>query len=117
MADFWEKKPSEVIIPNMRNYASSLWDAILQLAEFFAAKFEAFARANASWQDQTGAARAGLRAFTERTAQYVAIYLTHSVEYGKWLELSFGGRYAIILRTLEAHYAELMDAFRRLVNA
>jgi hypothetical protein len=117
MADFWETAPSEVIIPRLRDYGGNVWEAVAQLAEFFARKLEAYARSNASWTDQTGAARAGLRAFVERTAQYVAIYLTHSVEYGKWLELSFGGRYAIIFRTLEVHYAELMNALRRLVNA
>lgn len=117
MADFWEKAPSEVLIPHLQDYRGNIWEAVAQLAEFFARKFEAFARTNARWQDQTGAARAGLRAFVEKTAQYVAIYLTHSVTYGKWLELSFGGRYAIIFQTLETHYAELMAALRRLVGA
>lgn len=117
MTDFWERSPSETIIPNLRRYSDNAYEAIYQLAQYFAARFETYARANARWRDQTGAARAGLRAFVERTAQYIVIYLTHSVDYGKWLELAFGGRYAIILRTLEVHHAELMAALRRLVGA
>lgn len=114
---FWEQAPDAVIIPRLKTYGDSMMDAIEQLANFFAIKFASYARANARWTDRTAAARQGLRSFVERTAQYVAIYLTHSVDYGKWLELRFGGRFAIIMETLQVHYAELMGALRRLVGA
>lgn len=115
-SSFWEVTPEAVVIPNLRSYKAGFMDLVEQLANFFAAKFASYARANARWRDQTGNARQGLRAFVERTATYVAIYLTHSVDYGKWLELRFGGRFAIIMETLQVHYAELMAALRRLVR-
>lgn len=90
-------------------------DAIEQLAAFFAAKIEAYAKQNATWTDRTGAARQGLRAFTVRAATSVVLVLTHSVAYGLWLEILHGGRFAIIMRTLQQHYAPLMAAVRRLV--
>jgi hypothetical protein len=114
---FWQQAPDAIVIPRLKSYGDSVMDAVEKLADFFAIKFASYARANARWQDQTAAARQGLRAFVERTAQYVAIYLTHSVDYGKWLELRFGGRFAIIMETLQVHYGSLMAALRQLVGA
>jgi hypothetical protein len=115
MASFWQVAPDRQLVPNLRTYRERVLEAIEKLAQFFVAKMEAYAKRNARWTDRTGAARAGLRAFAVRTATYVAIYLVTSVHYGLWLEVANGGRYAIIMRTLQAHHAEIMDAARRLV--
>jgi hypothetical protein len=40
----------------------------------------------------------------------VTIYLSHSavIDYGVWLELANSGRYAVVMRTMQAHYEPLM---------
>lgn len=50
----------------------------------------------APWADQTGEARRKLSAEVEQTGDRVALYLSHGVSYGKWLELAHGGRWAIV---------------------
>lgn len=112
----WQTAPSQHLMPNLASYQERLDDAILGLAEYFAARMETFAKTHARWQDRTGAARAGLRGFAVRQAAVVILYLVTSVAYGKWLELALGGRYAIIMSTIQAHHAEVMRAYRSLVG-
>lgn len=70
---------------------------------------EAYMKSNASWNDVTGNARAGLHAETEVETNRVTIYLYHSVPYGPWLELRWSGRYQIINPTIEVMAPRLMQ--------
>jgi len=75
----------------------------------------AFAKQNAPWRDQTGAARAGLRVDVEwRPMKLHAIHLFHSVLYGIWLEIRFAGKYAIIIPTLKDQGPATMKLLRGL---
>lgn len=76
-------------------------DGAAQLAE----DMEAFAQANAEWQNRTGAARQGLVGHAFADGGTVGAAIGHSVDYGIWLENRFEGRYAIILRTQETFAA------------
>lgn len=67
-----------------------------------AQEIETYARFNAPWSDQTGAARNGLTADVFEESGEIVLELAHSVEYGVWLELIQDGAYAIIMPTLEA---------------
>lgn len=64
--------------------------------EFHARSVQAYARRNAKWTDRTSNARNGLIAFTEEHGRLWRIVITHSVSYGIWLEIRWGGRYSII---------------------
>ena len=70
--------------------------AMVAAANYTAPQIEAYMKANASWTDRTGAARNGLGARVESNTNSVAIVLFHSVPYGVWLEVRWGGKYAII---------------------
>lgn len=64
----------------------------------------AYAQANHPWQNQTGAAERGLQARVVRQSPTEwTIFLGHGddVDYGLWLEVRWGGKYAIILPTLQ----------------
>jgi type II secretory pathway component PulM len=98
-----------------RDYRDRLLTAILDLARFFAAKVEAWARRNARWTDRTGNARSGLTARALPIATGAVIVLFGTVGYQVFLELANAGRFAIILKALEAHHADVMAALRRLV--
>lgn len=79
---------------------------------------EAFARANAAWQDRTGNARAGLFATVEvdELEQMVAMFVSHgaAIEYGRWLELANGGKYAILIRTIQTVLPDVERELREL---
>jgi hypothetical protein len=120
----WDVSPA-VLAGNLGDYATRLRKALGDLADFFAAKLEAFAKLHAPWVDRSSNARQSLRAFAIKTAASIVIYLVHGVAYGKYLELGTTNednteRMAprpIIMPTLEAHYGEIMAATRRLVAA
>lgn len=81
----------------------------------FESNIESSAKANATWEDQTGAARAGLTARSGESEGIVTMTLAHTVAHGVWLETIQSGRFAIILSTLEAYEAELMAEVARKV--
>ena len=74
------------------------------------------AKQNAPWTDRTGNARSGLFGTAERDVaqRIVTIYLSHgaTLDYGQYLELSNGGRYAVIMRTIEGHLPALNAMLR-----
>lgn len=115
----WTMPPSAQLVPNLGSYEQRLLAAVGALADVFAARMEAAAKAGAPWTDRTGAARQGLRGFAVKAAASVVIYLVHSVFYGIYLELGTR-RMAprpIIMPVLTAHYASIMAAVRQLIGA
>lgn len=67
----------------------------------YAKEMEDYMQENAPWEDQTGAARAGLHAVVDEHPVHPTIYLYHTESYGKWLEIRWSGLYAIIMPTIE----------------
>ena len=94
----------------MELYGQKVVEALHQIALYWSPVIETAAKQNAPWTDRTGNARQGLRGFVEDlSATSVAIYLTHSVEYGVYLETQYQQRYAVIMPTLEQHYQPIKD--------
>ena len=67
-----------------------------------------YARSNAPWTDRTGNARNGLFTIAASDQKKHRIVLFHSVPYGIWLEVRFGGRNEIIRPSIQAGGAQLM---------
>lgn len=88
------------------------WIAVQQMAP----QVENYAKLNAPWTDQTGAARQGLAARAYRDGKEVGIIVYHQVSYGIWLEVRWSGKYAIINPTIEAMGPVVMDRFHRLLG-
>lgn len=84
-------------------------------ANYVAPQAEAFMKENAPWTDRTGAARNGLGAQVEVSTNKVAIILYHTVPYGVFLEVRWGGKYAIIEPTMAAAGPLFVEALGRLV--
>lgn len=82
-------------------------DVVLQVFKDHESDLENRARSNAEWQDQTGAARAGLTATAVNEDGLVTLTLYHTVDHGQWLETIQNGRFAVIMRTLEEAYSEI----------
>lgn len=74
---------------------------------------ERYAKENRPWTDRTGAARRGLFASSYMTANELVILVAHTVYYGVYLELLQAGKYAILVRTIEANRADILRKLQR----
>lgn len=84
-------------------------------ANYVAPQAESFMKSEAPWTDRTGNARQGLGAKVESSGDRVAIILYHSVDYGVWLEVRWGGKYAIIEPAIAAAMPLFVEAAGRLI--
>ena len=89
-------------------YGGKVIEAVKAVAEYFERPLEGYARENASWTDRTGNARQTLHSWHDVLANdIVELGLSHGMDYGLWLEVRWGGRYAIIWPTIEQHLAPI----------
>jgi hypothetical protein len=137
----WVVSP-DVIAKGLDDYGNKALVAIQAVANYWGQLNQNEAREDAVWQDRTGNARGGIffavdgfglqpitgevtpEARSEMSdvtvesgdANTLIITLGHTVFYGKFLELSNGGRYAVIMSTLEKNLPMLgrmlQDTFR-----
>lgn len=68
----------------------------------------AYMKSNAPWTDRTGNARNGLHAVTAHSRGLHSVTLAHGVPYGIWLEVRWGGRFAIVGRAVQVGGVETM---------
>ncbi len=111
----WTRTPAE-LGRSVQVYGKRLIQALHLLADHFAAVLESYAKQTAPWTDRSGAARQGLAGLAVKAATGVTIILAYSVSYGIFLELKNAGKYAVIIPTLEKHYAEIFQAAKALVS-
>lgn len=90
--------------------------ALVQVLEREAKALESEMKRGAPWADRTGEARRKLTATVETTGRATTLYLTHGVEYGKWLELAHGGRWAIVGPTTMSAGPRVMNSLSGLMN-
>jgi len=129
----WRKPPS-ALNPAIAAYGNKVKAAVVAVAQFIGARMENYAKANAPWTDRTANARQGLFYAVDAEGggevsgsanlggqeseaisaakDVVALYLSHSMTYGRFLELSNAGRYRVIMPTMEAHYNELVQMLK-----
>ena len=137
----WVVSPN-VIGKGLNDYGQRAMVAIQAVANYWGQSIQDEARQEAAWEDRTGNARGGLFfavdgfglgpitgevtpesksemsdvAVESGDEKTLIITLAHTVFYGKFLELSNGGRYAIIMSTIEKNLPNLermlQDTFR-----
>jgi hypothetical protein len=89
---------------------AGLDDEVESVLGGLAEEIQQAAQDNAPWADRTGDARAGLSAEVVHDGHDFTIELSHSVDYGQWLETIQSGRFAIIMPTLEQYSQKVFDA-------
>lgn len=100
--DFWGGKTNPFAQGGAAGLMVVAVEAGLELyVHHFASRVEAYAKEEAPWEDQSGDAREGLQAQAHTNPLEYVIVLAHGVDYGIWLEVRWGGQYAIIMPTLE----------------
>jgi hypothetical protein len=129
---YWVKAPEDELIPNIEKYGQRVLAAVQAAATYWGQSIQDEARREARWEDRTGNARSGLFFAVDGfgldpvtgtvtadeelksdvevisgDANTLVIALAHTVFYGKYLELSNGGRYAIIMSTIEKNLGNL----------
>lgn len=109
----WRTKPSQI---NLSEIPKRLQRKMLQKATAFSLYLEAQAKINRPWQDDTGMARSGLKGRVYQSGSSIHILLIHSAEYGINLELSRGGKYAIIYPTIIQNLTLLRSKMREVVS-
>jgi hypothetical protein len=134
----WVRPPSE-LAKDFEAYGHRVEAALYAAANAWGQSIQDAARTNASWADRTANARSGLfyavegfgmgemigevsagaKALMSETsvesagADEIIIVLAHTVYYGKHLELSHGGKNAIIMSTIEEHLPALEALIRK----
>jgi hypothetical protein len=133
MSFYWVTPPEKQLVPNIEEYGRKAEAAVYAVAKYWGQLVQDDARVNAVWEDRTGNARSGLFygvdgfgfgevvgtvsnaakqlmkeiEIEQGNATTLVITLAHTVFYGKFLELSNGGRYAVIMSTLEQNLPSL----------
>jgi len=100
----------DTLTPGMAIFTIALSEAIEHIVDEIAQEIEDYMKAEAPWEDQTGAARQGLTAKGHREGTNHVIDLYYTVDYGFWLEVKWNGRFAIIQPTMEKYGPILMGA-------
>ena len=112
--------PPTALAEAIERYGERVLVAVQAVAGEVATLMQNAAKDNARWTDRTGNARSGLfgTAEAEFAQELVVIYLSHGadIDYGVYLETRYGGRYAIIMRTIEQHLPQLRRMLEELLR-
>lgn len=129
----WVVAPEDQLIPAINKYGRDVLVAVQAVANYWGQSVQDQGRQDAVWTDRTANARGGLFfavdgfglspltgevtpeaksemsdvAIESGDANTLVIAFGHSVFYGKFLELDNGGRYAIVMSTIESNLPSL----------
>lgn len=111
----WSVPPSQMG-DRVAEYRENLLNAIRELLDVFGGQVVSYAKGAAPWTDRTSNARQGLNHALKDEGAVLGLVLYHTAEYGIWLEVRWGGRWSIIMKTLTLYYPKLMAALAALVR-
>lgn len=129
----WVVSPEAQLIPAVQKYGKDALAAVQAVATYWGQSVQNAARLNAPWEDRTSNARGGLffavdgfglspmmgevtpdakSDMSDVTVESgdsntLVVTLGHTVFYGKYLETSNGGKYAVVMSTIESNLPQL----------
>ena len=129
-------RPPTALNPAIDTYGKKIKAAVVGVALTIGQEMERYAKDNAPWTDRTANAMqtlfyavlsedmavvSGSQKLTDQESvaisaakDIVALYLSHSMTYGVFLEVCNAGKYKIIMPTMEAFYDKLVQRLRAL---
>jgi hypothetical protein len=117
MSLHWDTRPRDVFRDGAANYAIAIRRAVRQLAERYAVEIEQHMKDTAPWTDRSSNARQTLTARVEdAVTDMIEIQLRYGVDYGIYLELANGGRYAIINPSIDLYGPQIWNDVRALLR-
>ncbi len=134
----WVVSPEQQLIPAIRKYGKDVLVAVQAVANYWGQSVQDEARLSANWTDRTANARGGLFfavdgfgldtitgtvtpdaksqmsdvAVESGDANTLVITLGHTVFYGRFLETSNGGKYAVVMSTIEKNLPGLENLLK-----
>lgn len=134
----WVVSPEQQLIPAIRKYGQDVLVAVQAVANYWGQSVQDEARLSANWTDRTANARGGLFfavdgfgldtitgtvtpdaksqmsdvAVESGDANTLVITLGHTVFYGRFLETSNGGKYAVVMSTIEKNLPGLENLLK-----
>lgn len=90
---------NQEVLKNLRNMTPKIKQALTVIGNQVGAGMETYAKDKAKWTDRTGAARGGITHDCKWEGTTLDISLTHTVDYGLWLEVRqfpYAGNLAIL---------------------
>lgn len=115
----WDETPEKMVERLIDRYMARIAKGITEIANRRAPEIAAWMQANHRWQNQTGAAEAGLHTTVEQvTAMMTEITLSHgeSVPYGIWLEVAHQGVWGVLTPAVDHWGPILMNDIQQLVG-
>ena len=107
----------DTMLNNLESYERRVRFAVRQVALFWAARLESYAKENAPWTDRTANARQSLHTWVEDLSQdTVRLYLSHGVNYGIYLEVRWAARFAIIWPSIQRHLPEIRQMLQEIFS-
>lgn len=102
------------MMDKLNQFGPRMKRAMVAAAGHVAPQAEQHMKQAAKWTDRTGNARNGLKAQVMVETNKVAIVLFHQVPYGPFLEVRWGGKYAIIEPTIAMFAPVYVETIGRL---
>lgn len=103
---------------NLGQWLSRVDSAALAAAKDGGKEMESWMKTNARWQDITGQARQGLGVHVQHTAgSGIEITAFNSAPHGVFLELRWGGRYAIIRPAVDYFARRIISQVQKAVDS
>lgn len=100
----WEVTPGQAFADLFKAYTNTLFVSGARIGTTRASQIQEWMQANAPWEDITGIARNSLYAVPEQDAVRVAqitVGYGYQAPHGLWLEIAYGGKWAIITKTID----------------
>jgi hypothetical protein len=101
---------------NLRNFNGDMHLLVAGVVDYQGQQSIGWMKSNARWVDRTGNARQTLSAYGVHSLEFHEIHLHGGMPYQIWLELRWGGKYAVIGRAVQFMGLALMNRLRGLVR-
>lgn len=115
----WQVAPNQAFPDLYEKYTKTIMLSGRRVAESRAKEAEQWMKANAPWQDRTGAARRGLHVEVKESPGVLAeLVFAHGadVPYSIWLEIGHSGSFAVIAPAIEYWAPILWRDLQRIMN-
>lgn len=112
-----EKGSIKTTLAGMNNVNERLFEALRIMSHSASQQMQAYAQKEAKWTDRTGNARQKLKGDAYwKNSKVLETVIVHQMDYGVWLELAMGKKYAILEEAMQASIPDLIKQYKRLVG-
>lgn len=104
----WDKTPEEAVQATAVALQKRVKKVVRAILLRYAVEIDAWMKTNAPWTDQTGNLRQSLHAWVEELGDLISLSFDYGLNYGKYLEFSNEGRFAIIAPALDYFWPKIV---------